>query len=173
MKKILLICCGIALASNAYAEQTCKYEDADGHIIYANVPIKGAKKLMCFGSEGSATPSASKGAGNSRASTPSPANFPRVDPATQTQRDDKRKQILQEELASEQKALEQARKELAEGEASPETFQTTIIGKDGKPQNVTRRNVTKFEEKIQKLQANIELHEKNIQLLNKELSNLK
>jgi hypothetical protein len=173
MKKILLICCGVAFGSSAYADQTCKYEDAEGHIIYANLPIKGAKKLICFGAEGAATPGTSKGPGNSRTITPSPANFPRVDPATQNQRDDKRKQILQEELASELKALEQAKQDYAEGEANPETFHTTIAGKDGKPQSVVRRNVAKFEEKMQKLQANIELHEKNIQLLNKEISSLK
>ena len=68
------------------------------------------------------------------------------------------------------KALEQAKKDYAEGEADPETFKTTIKGKDGKPQTVTRRDVAKFEEKMKKLQENVDLHEKNIQLLQKELA---
>ena len=173
MKKILLICLGIVLGSSAYAAQTCKYVGADGHIIYANVPIKGAQKLMCFGPEGSAAAGTKKNARDAPTAVPSPGDFPRVDQATQSQRDDKRKQILQDELASEMKALEQAKQDYADGEANPETFHTTIAGKDGKPQSVVRRNVAKFEEKMQKLQANIELHEKNLQLLNKELSTLK
>lgn len=163
MKKILLICLGIAFGSNAYANQTCKYEDANGRIVYANVPIKGAKKLMCFGPD-SAT-SGGSGSGRSRATMPTPAEFPRVDGATQKQRDTKRQQILEDELANERKALEQAKQAYAEGEANPEVYRT----KDGK----IMRNVPKFDEKMQSLRSNVELHEKNIQLLEKELAGIK
>lgn len=48
MKNILLIL--LALASGvAEANQTCKYEANGGEIIYANVPIICAKRLVCFG----------------------------------------------------------------------------------------------------------------------------
>jgi hypothetical protein len=163
MKKILLICLGIVFGSSAYANQTCKYQDVDGRIIYANVPIKGAKKLMCFGPD--AATSGSAASSRSRIVTPTPADFPRVDGATQKQRDNKRQQILEDELANERKALEQAKQAYVEGEANPEVYRT----KDGK----TMRNVAKYEEKMQSLRSNVELHEKNIQLLEKELAGIK
>lgn len=146
---------------------TCKYEDADGRIIYSNMPMKGFKKLACFGSDG---PSSSGGSvGGSRAprasQNPTPADFPRVDSSTQRARDDTRRTILKEELAAEQKSLEQAKKDYAEGEANPEVFRN----KDGG----INRNVAKFEEKMKKLQEAVDLHEKNIQMLQKELANIK
>jgi cytochrome c556 len=83
----------------------------------------------------------------------------------QNQRDDKRKEILQSELASEKSALEQAKKAYAEGESNPEVYRTA----EGK----TFRNVPKFEEKMKTLQADVDNHQKNIQLLQKELDALK
>jgi len=163
MKKILLVCLGMVFGSSALAGQTCKYEDADGHIVYANVPIRGAKKLICFGTE----PAASTSGRNtrSRETAATPAGFPRVDSDTQKQRDDKRKQILRDELAGERKALEQAKQAYAEGEANPEVYRT----QDGK----VLRNMAKFEEKMQQLGSAVELHEKNVQLLEKELGGVK
>lgn len=163
MKKILLVCLGMAFSSSALAGQTCKYEDADGHIVYANVLIKGAKKLICFGAE----PAASSSGRNtrSRESVASPAEFPRVNSDTQKQRDDKRKQILMDELAGERKALEQAKQAYTEGEANPEVYRT----QDGK----IMRNMAKFEGKMQQLRADVGLHERNIQLLEKELGGVK
>jgi len=167
--KILPFFLSLAFIAPVCAD-TCKYEDADGRIIYTNVPLKGAKKLACFGFDGSVK---SGGTPAPRASQPSPANFPKVDSNTQKQRDDTRRKILQEELEAEQKALDQAKKDYAEGKSDPEVFKTTIAGKDGKPQVVTRRNVVAFEEKMKKLQENVDLHQKNIEMLQKELAGLR
>lgn len=155
------------LAAGTAAADTCKYQDADGRIIYSNLPIKGAKKLSCFGFDNAPQPQAP------RAKQATPSNFPRVDANTQKQRDDTRRKILEDELAAEQQALEQAKKEYAEGEADPEVFKTTIVGKNGKPQTVTRRNVAGFEEKMKNLQANVDLHQKNVEMLQQELARLK
>lgn len=175
MKK-LLVCLVLLLALPAVAD-TCKYEDADGHVIYSNMPMKGAKKIACFGFDGGPSGGGARNSGSSRAprasQAPTPAGFPRVDSGTQKARDDTRRAILQEELAAEQKALDQAKKDYAEGESEPETFKTTIAGKDGKPQMVTRRDMAKFDEKMKKLQDAVDLHEKNIQMLQKELANTK
>ena len=46
-----------------------------------------------------------------------PADFPRVDGDTQKQRDNDRRKILDQELANEQKLLDQARKELSDQES--------------------------------------------------------
>lgn len=152
-----------------YAD-TCKYQDADGRIVYTNIPLKGAKKIACFGFDGSPKAGGDK---TSRANQPSPANFPKVDSNTQKQRDAARRKILEDELESEQKALEQAKKDYAEGESMPEVFKTTIPGKDGKPQVVTHRNVAAFEAKMKALQENVDLHQRNIDMLEKELAGLR
>lgn len=165
MKKILCVLAGLGVSLGAQAE-IYKHVDADGHVTYSNVPMKGAVKLDLEPPvSGSAPPAKNKVA--------TPANFPRVDKSEQKQRDEKRRQILEEELAAERKALEEAKQNLAEGEADPETFKTTIVGKDGKPKVVTRRNVARFQEKMERLQEEVSLHEKNVELLEKELSSLK
>lgn len=159
---ILLTVAVLAFSGTARAE-IYKQVDADGRVTYSNVPSKGAVKLNLE--------SPARGGGGSdaapsqKARVPTPANFPRVDQDTQRTRDDKRRQILEAELAGERKALEEAKKNYAEGEANPETFK----GKNGK----TYRNVAKFDEKMQKLRDEVTQHEQNIELLQKELDNLK
>lgn len=114
-------------ASNAQGE-IYKHVDAQGRVTYSNVPMKGAIKLNL-------DPLTTVPAPRARASTPSPAGFPRVDNDTQKKRDDTRRKILEEELAAEEKLL---------GDA--------VKGKS---------------------REDIELHEKNVSALKKELSNLK
>lgn len=165
MKKFLLLLIGLGIHFGAEAE-IYKHVDAEGNVTYSNVPMKGATKLDIEPPVSSGTPPA-------KAKTPAPANFPRVEKSEQKQRDAKRRQILEEELANERLALEEARKNLEEGEADPEVFKTTVKGKDGTSKVVTRRNVAKFQEKMERLQENVSLHEKNIELLEKEISQLK
>lgn len=165
MKKLLCVLMVLGVQYSAAAE-VYKHVDADGHVTYSNVPMKGAVKLNL-------EPSVSSDAPPAKSKAATPANFPRVEKLEQKQRDEKRRQILEEELANERKALEDAKKNLAEGETKPEVFKTTIVGKDGKPQVVTRRNVAKFQEKMERLQEEVELHEKNVELLEKELGSLK
>lgn len=162
MKKLfpLLIIAGVGISTPTWAD-IYKYVDENGHVTYSNVPIKGAKRI-------SVEPAVS---GNSsaenkprRTQTATPAGFPKVDQKTQNQRDDKRRQILLEELENEKKALVEAKQAYAEGEATPEVYR----GAGGK----TFRNVPKYEEKMQRLQADVDAHEKNIQLLQKELDAL-
>lgn len=159
MKKILFLLalgsCANLYPSIALAE-VYKVIDADGRVTYTNVPTKGAKKLDI-----EPAPSDGATAPPRNIRTPTPAAFPRIDKQTQNQRDNTRKQILQAELESEKKALEEARKAYIEGESNPEVYKAA----NGK----TFRNVAKFEAKMKLLQANVDMHERNIQLLQKEL----
>jgi secreted trypsin-like serine protease len=159
-KTLLSITCiaGLSFAHHASAV-IYKIIDADGRVTYTNVPTKGAQKLD-IGS----TPS--NGANSTPANTkiPTPASFPRVDKQTQSTRDDKRREILQAELATEQQALEQARQAYTEGESVPEVYK----GANGK----TYRNVAKFDEKMKRLKADVDTHQRNIELLEKELQSL-
>ena len=140
-----------------------KTVDAEGHVTYSNVKLKGAKKLDLEPADTSfGTNSGSEGKRASQSKNPTPASFPKVDAGTQNQRDSKRKEILQSELDAEKKALDDAKKAYAEGESNPEVFKT----KDGR----TLRNVAKFEDKIKSLQADVEAHQRNIDLLQKEIN---
>ena len=91
--------------------------------------------------------------------------FPRVNSETQSRRDDARRKILEDELATEQKALEEARIRLKEGQDNPEVYKTAS--------GQTFRNVAKYEEKVKALQDEVSAHEKNVQALQTELSNIK
>ena len=105
-----------------------KHIDPQGRVTYSNVPMKGATKLNL-------DPLTTVPAPRAKTSTPTPANFPKVDSDTQKKRDDTRRKILEEELSAEEKLLAEA---------------------------------TKGRSK-----EDIELHEKNISALKKELANLK
>jgi hypothetical protein len=149
---VILSFCYISLA---HAE-IYKRVDADGHVTYSNKPLKGAKKLH-LAPLPTVTPRPLTNSGT--------ANFPQVDSATQKGRDNTRRKILEDELSAEQKALEEARNNLQTGSENPETY----TAKDGK----VYRNVAKQDEKMNTLQEQIQMHEKNIAALKTELSNNK
>jgi hypothetical protein len=130
-----------------------KHVDEDGHVTYSSTPIKGGKKIILEPLPTMAPPARA------------PADFPKVDDATQKRRDETRRKILEEELGTEEKLLEEAQQNLKEGEANPEVF----VGKDGK----TYRNVAKYEEKINQLKSRVDLHTRNIEALKVELSKIK
>ncbi len=174
MKKILLIS-GLVVASFSLTAHAAIYKCVGDSGIPAFVDGKtkkasNYKNCVLFIRDGSASSGSASSGGNdagrqSQTKTATPADFPRVDRQTQNQRDDKRKEILRQELEAEKLALEEAKKARAEGESSPEVYHKK--GADGKTQ--TFRNVPKFEEKMQKLQSDVDTHEKNIDLLQKEL----
>jgi hypothetical protein len=92
----------------------------------------------------------------SAAASPSPAGFPKVDPATQKNRDGARRRILEEELSGEEKALAQAKTELTE--------QESIRTGDEK-------NYQRVLDRLQKYKDEVDRHQKNVEALKKELSN--
>lgn len=144
-----------------------KHVDADGRVTYSNVKTKGAVRLEIDPDTNNISNdrAKTKPAGTANKRTATPESFPRVDKETQNQRDSKRRTILQSELDAEKAALEEAKKAYAEGESNPEVYRTA----DGK----TFRNVPKFEAKMRALQENVDNHQKNIELLQKELDALR
>lgn len=158
---------GIALvhANGAHAV-LCKYVDDSGHVTYSDSAVKGAKKSSCFEAP-PPPPTPSAPPASSRAGTPSgpgvavpapPGGLPNVDPSTQKRRDDSRRKILEEELAVEEKALAQARKDLQEGEPV---------------RTGDERNYQRYLERIQGLKERVAQHERNVASLRQELSNLR
>ena len=139
----------ITLLAQPAAAEIYKYVDENGRITYTNVPKKGAKKLDL--DPGSA--------GKSRVGNLGPSSFPKVDNPTQKKRDEQRKQILHEELATEEKSLVDAKSALKVGEA-------LRVGDEA-------RNPSKYLERVKRLKDDVTLHERNIEALKKELGDLK
>lgn len=124
----LLACLCLACAGTVQAE-IYKYTDESGHVTYSNTPRDGAKALRLPTGE---------------SKTASPSHFPKVDKATQQQRDAMRKQLLLDELGNEQRNLNTARAAARQAGGDPG-----------------------------KLAETLRLHEKNIEMLNKELAHIK
>ena len=143
---LLLTACTVPVHAEIY-----KFVDDSGHVTYTNMPRPGAKKLELPQTplpSGPSDPGLSQKSPKARKQTSTPSYFPRVDSSTQRRRDDMRRQLLMEELRSEENNLSAARGALARGARQP--------GAD-----------------LSKLGDAVRLHEKNIQMLNKELSHIR
>ena len=150
----------LALAAPAWGD-TFKCIDANGRATYTNMKEEAKGKnctlVMREISVVPATPTPRKDAAK-EASGASPAGFPKVDPATQKNRDGARRRILEEELAAEEKALTQAKAELTEQEGI---------------RTGDERNYQRVLDRLQKYKDEVERHQKNVDALKKELSNTK
>lgn len=88
----------------------------------------------------------------------SPTDFPRVDSVVQKARDNDRKQILLDEMRTEEQKLADLRKEFNNGE--PE-------------RRGNERNYAKYQERVALLKDELARTEKNIEALKREVGNLK
>ena len=148
MRTLLLIALAFPWALPTAAE-IYKQVDENGRVTYSNLPSKGSKKLDL--PEVSTIPAP-------KAPVAAPANFPKVDGKTQKDRDDMRRNILADELQAEEKALAEAQAALKEGEA-------VRLGNE--------RNYQKYLDRVQGLKDTLDLHEKNVAALRKELTGLR
>jgi hypothetical protein len=98
------------------------------------------------------------GAPSAPAATPAPAAFPRVDNAQQKARDNDRRQILVDELNSEQQRLGELKKEFNNGE--PE-------------RNGNEKNFAKYQERVALLKDDVGRVEKNVEALKREIANIR
>ena len=88
----------------------------------------------------------------------SPADFPRVDSLTQKTRDNDRRQILLDEMRTEEHKLSDLKKEFNSGE--PE-------------RRGDERNYAKYQERVATMKDEVGRTEKNIDALKREIGNLK
>lgn len=139
-----------------YAEYTLadiyKRVDADGNVTYSNTPLKGAKKLD-LGPLPTMEPYKE-----------TDVEYARVKQATQKNRDEERRKILQDELTAEEKLLADARQNLKDAEDNPQV--SHVNGK-------TFRNVAGYEASVKAAQDQVSLHERNVEALKVELSQFK
>jgi chromosome segregation ATPase len=158
--RLTILCSAIAFASAAQAE-IYKRVDKDGNVTYSSAPLKGAKKLEL---EPLPTMAAQPVPTQQRRYSESSSDL-RVNSETQNRRDDTRRKILEDELATEERMLDEARAKLKEAEDNPEVYKTAT--------GQTFRNVAKYEEKVNAAQDDVKSHENNIKALKTEISNLR
>ncbi len=151
----LLLLMGLAVSARA---EIYECMDGSGNKRFTNVKSEatGCKPMNLPPVSSVPAPKPGAKPGDSRAATP--GNFPKVDPSTQQQRDTGRRRILEQELANEERLLEQAKKELAEQES-------TRLGNE--------RNYQRVLERLEPYKKKVALHESNIVNLRKEMSSLR
>ncbi len=86
----------------------------------------------------------------------SPSNFPKESPAERASAKGRQREILEQELQTEQQLLAKAKKALAEQEAT---------------RSGDERNYARVLERLQPYKDTVEVHEKNVEALRRELSN--
>lgn len=92
------------------------------------------------------------------AQSTSPSSFPRVSADTQRARDNSRREVLEGELAAEEKSLAAARQALSEQEAI---------------RTGDERNYQKVLDRLKPYQDRVDLHQRNIEALRREIANLR
>ena len=138
----------------AWADTLYKCVDSAGVVLYTNQ--KGGGKNCTVLSQDKAVSTYSAPKPTPRAATP--GDFPRVSEDAQRGRDNDRRKILEQEVTAEQSKLDQARKDLAEGEMTRQG---------------NEKNYQKYLDRVQQLKDGVALHERNLEALRRELSNLK
>jgi hypothetical protein len=152
---LLLAGCGAV----AHAADTIIYKCVDEHnrIEFTDTLKRGCKVLDIPGSiPAPAARRASARAAAAPAATP--ADFPKVDGAQQRARDDDRREILNDELRSEEKKLAELRREFNNGE--PE-------------RQGNERNYAKYQDRVAQMRDSIGRAEKNIDALKREIANIR
>ena len=104
-------------------------------------------------------------------SSSSSSSFPRVSPETQRSRDDTRRQILERELDGERSALDAAQQQLSAEQTRDAPEDRIIEETDDGPQAVISED--RREARLQPLHDQIELHQRNITALERELGRLR
>lgn len=155
MTKKYILAVSVLLLAMALPVQADIYKcvGADGHVTYANVADKNCKRLTLDPPAPAAAKPAARSASAS-VSAPTPTNFPKVDDSAQRSRDSDRRRILENELETEQRNRDQARKELAEQEAA-------------------RPGAQKTGDALQTFKDRLALHERNIEAIRSELSRIR
>ena len=138
----------LAVPAHAQLTEIFKCRDAQGHWTYTN-DRRQAEKETCelVASQSNVSP-AQKSA--------RPSNFPRESSAERAAGKGRQREILQQELASEEAALSKARQALAE--------QESVRSGD-------ERNYARVEERLKPFKESVESHQKNIEALRREIAN--
>jgi hypothetical protein len=157
----MLLVIGALVAGPARAQQPqvteiFKCKGRDGHWTYTN-DRREAEKQKCEVVTRQVNVAPAQKGSPPPTRTARPTEFPKETPVERATGRDRQRLILENELATEQAALAKAREELAAQEQT---------------RSGDERNYARVLERLQPYKDSIETHEKNIEALKRELSNL-
>jgi Domain of unknown function (DUF4124) len=157
--KYILVClalAGLVGTGLAHAE-IYKYIDENGQVTFTDMPRKGVKANQVYNMPAGPSRLGTEGSKSSIKKNVSyrPADFPRIDPATQRKRDDIRHQVLEEELSNERQNLEESQRQLSLGAR-------TMAGE--------RATDDSYLSRVKRLKDTVEQHQSNIAAIQKELA---
>ncbi|MFO1321920.1 MAG: DUF4124 domain-containing protein [Burkholderiales bacterium] len=138
----------------AAAGETCKYVDHEGRVTFANVPVKNARRVMCFDPVPAPKLAPRQVAPTAKPETAAPGGVAKVDSETQRRRDTDRKRILEQELGDEQRLLDQALRAIQDRGGSG--------SKEG--------GLGEMAERVRPALDAVARHERNIEAIRRELS---
>lgn len=155
MRKHVLLGLALAMPAGFAFGDIFKCVDGQGHVTYTNdsASSRGCTKLeedLPVSSVPAVRPPPKSGGAT--------VGFPKVSPADQKARDDGRRAILTRELEDEEKALADARRAFDEQDA-------VRLGDE--------RNYQKKLDRLQPFKDQVELHQRNVEALRKEIGNLR
>ena len=130
---------------------TYRCTTASGAAAYFNVPNGNGDRPV---RRAPVTPASNASTPPATASPP-PPGLPRIDPATQKGRDELRRKVLKDELATEERLLLESRNAYANGAPPPSADE--------------QRDPQRYAERIAKLRQSVQLHERNVEALRREL----
>jgi hypothetical protein len=159
LRALIFVTLGASPAmAGAQATEIYKCVDSAGRPLYTSdkrdISDKKYKKCALVSREVNVVPGQKPGAGASREL----GRFPRETPSQAATAKGRQREILEKELSTEQAALMKAQQNLAQQEAV----------RTGNEQNYAR-----VEERLRPFKDNVETHEKNIEALRRELTNLR
>jgi len=169
LRALLLLAAATVLAVQARAQQPVateqtpateifKCKGADGHWTYTN-DRREAERQKCevVTRQVNVAPAPPPSQRPAATRSPRPTDFPKESASDRASARERQREILEQELASEQTALAKAKQDLAAQEAV---------------RSGDERNYARVEERLQPYKDSVETHEKNIEALRRELNNL-
>jgi hypothetical protein len=158
----------LLIAPGAHAQSVVyRCVDKEGRVLYTDTNAGNCKVVDSIISGAISAPPASsrppasgmrQGGARTAAPAASPANFPRVDNATQRARDDDRREILNEELRAEEKKLADLKRDFNNGE--PE-------------RQGNEKNYAKYQERVAQMREAIGRAEKNVDAIRREIGSIR
>lgn len=178
MTRFTLLLLGVLLASPAYAQGTVfKCVDDRGRVTYTNdrtqarncQSMRTDQPVSSVAPVTPATPAAKPSGSNT------PNSFPNVSQEQQRSRDNDRRAILESELKSEETSLQSAQAALKAQEDlyPPEERNAPPRNAEGKVTGAASINAAKRNARLEPYIGQVELHQRNVEALKREMSRLR
>jgi len=171
--RLLFISTALMLCANAHAT-VYKCVDEQGRVAYTNTPdasqdCSTLRDDLPF----SAIAGPTRLPETPAQTTSDRSELPSVSDSQQRSRDDTRQQVLQEELDQEREALQEAEQALEAERSRDAPEDRNVVRQRADGSTYRSINLQKREQRLQPYRDQVDLHQRNIEALKEELSNLR